>query len=151
MIPNLEELSLSMRSFMDDSYEGFQEWPDTNEAAFQKWADYAGALLNKVLPVSNTQDLARTTFINTLRPGVGENNILPVIWKSFDAYAAVISSGMIAGGFQGTSPPAFNHTPTGYETHSAQIEAERLSLALIAWAKTGTAVPVSGGTPINWN
>lgn len=148
-IPNL---TLLIRSTTDEKYAGFQGFPPTLAAAIQAWADVGDLLLEGVIPATTTAPQGREAMVSAME-GISPElaNGLDLLYAGFAAYATIVAGGMGPAGFASIPPPLLlAHIPTGLTTNSATIEATNLATALVAWAKTGTATPLTGGAPINW-
>lgn len=147
------DISNLIRSLIDQAYSDFKGFPDNLAQAIENWADIADALMSGVIPASTTTEIAREALKGVMS-GISNEaaNAIPLLYSGFAAYATTLAGGMTAAGFVGTPPPnPIAYAPTGLVTNDAKIEAINLASALVAWAKTGTATPISGGSPINWN
>lgn len=153
MIASVDDIKNAMRAFSDEGYSGFRGFPNTFSKAISDWADLADIALSDVIPASNTQKEARAAFeaqMSTLSDKV--DGVL-LLQNAFLSYAIALAPGMVISSYTGTppiGPPPIKAT-LGAPTMDAEGVAFRIATVINTWAKSGTAIPVAGGPPINWN
>lgn len=153
MIPTIKNLSNAIRAFQDEGYSGFKGFPPTHAEAIVEWAAIAEKLLSNVVPTSTSTTVAHSAFLATMAPLSNNTNGLLLLQSAFVAYASSLIPGMLPA-FVGTPPvgvPGISTIRAGEGEKAAAEYAEKLAEVLITWAKTGTATPSAGGSPINWN
>lgn len=151
MLGDIPTVRDTIREFQDQKYSGFIGFPTTTAKVAEVWCAVADALLQGVVPASSTIPAAQSAFKGVMGAISASVNGVVILQNAFQAYATALASGMAPAGFVGTpppSPPMF--TLTGMVTKSAEAEAANMAAVLFAWAKTGTATPLSGGSPITW-
>lgn len=154
MISTNSELVKTIRAFQDEGYSGFRGFPQTHAEAAVKWANVAETLLAGVVPASTTVTAARATFLSIMAPLSSNGGGLLLLQNAFMGYATTLAGGMTGAGFVGTpplTPPLISTIFAGNGKEAAAVYANNLATMLVTWAKTGTATPLSGGSPINWN
>jgi hypothetical protein len=153
MIPTALELANVIRAFSDEGYSGFMGFPQKHSLVSYSWSKVATKLLSQTIPVSIGQEAALSGFFASMSGLNEKSNGILMLQGAFQAYATQIALGMTISGFVGTPPPlqpdilGISQT----NTDDAESYANKLANVLITWAKTGTATPVSGGSPITWN
>lgn len=147
--PTLSQYTLTnfLNLLSSGGFEATFEW------AIGKWADVCDQLLSTVIPASITAQNARGAFIATMQPmATSIADGIPLLEQAFLTYATILSTGMVGAGFTGvppTSSPSIQSIVNGPQP--AEAFASLLESILIPWAKTGQAIPLSGGATINWN
>lgn len=131
----------------------FGSGPDTAAQAAQEWADAVQAYFAGVIPSSLTVAAAATTLAGALTSAFSASSGAAAAMESaFSAFAATVGGGM-APAFVATPPPG----PVGFSSLLSTNQATQAAAAqawasaIDTWAKTGTATPSAGGSPVNWS
>lgn len=151
MIGTVSDVTNAIRTFQDTDYSGFSGFP-VETSVGEVWADVADTLLANVIPQSGTAPAARQSFIAAMQGVTHTSDGPTMLYAAFMSYATTLAGGMTTSGFVGTPPPTLVTFPlTGLITQSAEVEAGLMATALVVWAKTGTAIPSTGGATILWS
>lgn len=150
MIGTSTEVANAILNITDPANNNF---PNNGAEAGQKWGDVVDVLGAAVIPVSTTASAARAAFAALIATINNNSDGLSILKNAFHQYSIVLATGMTGAGFIGTPPPIeppLEIILTG-PTHDATPVANNLASLLVAWLKTGTATPISGGSPILWS
>jgi hypothetical protein len=117
------------------------------------WAEAFVTYFAAVTPPSATVSAAGVALQGQLAAAFATPNAIPAMDLACTAFALAVGSGM-APAFVAVPPPA----PFGwalvlappYATSHAEA-AQRVATALDTWARTGTATPSVGGSPVPWS
>lgn len=128
------------------------KFPENSVEAAKRWGHVADVLGSGVVPASTTTVAARTAFEAVVANITNESNGLNALKQAFVQYAAVLASGMTAGGFTGVAPfgPPALESVLGVNYITANAVANSMAAILTTWMLTGVATPISGGVPILW-
>ncbi len=151
-----DTLTFNFEKFMDQESSNFISFPKDNNETAESWANAVNEYAKLVIPSSVSGELAKQEFKKIflgISADLGNGDI--IIKSSFTIYASTLAIGMTAGGFTGTPPPApidFSPIyPVGLGGASNKICMDLMINIIDVWFRTGTAVPISGGSLINWN
>ena len=117
------------------------------------WASAISSYAAAVVPASTTVAAAAATLQTALISAFNSGAASAPMETAFLTFATTVGGGM-APAFVAVPPPS----PVGFaglfstpypSTHSAA--ATGVKNAIDAWAKTGTATPSGGGSPVNWS
>jgi len=151
MIATATNLALTIRAFQDEGYSGFNGFPATHALVGPTWVKVASSLLDTVVPTSINQIAAKASFLAAMGGISPTVDGILMLENALLVYATQIGLGM-APAFVAVPPlkpdiKSISSTPTS----DAKAYAETLANYLTTWAKTGTATPASGGSPILWS
>ena len=116
------------------------------------WANAIASYAAAVVPASTTVSAAAATLQTALVSAFNSGAAAAPMEAAFAAFGVTVGGGM-APAFVATPPPG----PVGFaglfslpypSTHSAAATGVRD--AIDTWAKTGSATPSGGGSPVNW-
>jgi hypothetical protein len=118
-----------------------------------KWADAIATYFTPVVPPSTMVAAAKATLTAQLAAAFAQPFAPPAMDLACTAFALTVAGGM-ALAFVAVPPPA----PIGWATLlaepypiSAAEAAQKIATALDARARTGTATPSVGGSPVPWS
>lgn len=127
------------------------DFQPTFEWVINNWATIAGYLLDKVIPLSDTQTLAKISFISALPLNAQTQDSIPLLQNAFHAHAVTLATGMTVSNYTGVAPPTLPNIISLLPNNDSLAFCSDLALLLITWAKTGTAIPLVSGPTINWS
>ena len=152
MILSPNQINEKFNEFFNPDADNFIAFPESSDAAAEKWGEFVYQVCENVQPQSSTLQPAKEAFINTF------NQMSPVIQNgftifqlSFNSFTEILSQGMVTSGFNGIAPPT--DLPLGFDgliNNNPSIEALNFSTTLYNWLKTGTAINIITGVTINW-
>lgn len=138
--------------FFDPESALFQAFPETHEAAAQKWAAAVAKYAATVVPASTTLKLAETAFYNQFLKLPTSTDWEGVIREAFAAFARALATGMA--GFVAMAPPIPLDLRRVYDFglagESSRVCLEVKARIVDAWFKTGTAKNVATGITVKW-
>lgn len=126
--------------------------PPTIAECATAWADALEAHFSAVVPASTTVSAARATLETALAAAFASPAAAPGMEAAFAAFATTVGGGM-APAFVATPPPA----PVGFAAQflvqpTTHAEAAAAIASLVGtWARTGSATPSGGGSPVPWS
>jgi hypothetical protein len=142
-----------LQRFMDAEYPLFVDYPVSQIDSAAKWAEAIMQYAQSVGPASATHLQARNAMQGVLA-GVtnAAGNGATLFSQGLASYASVMGAGMT--GFVATPPiipvnivPVFNLGMAGADAATCT---QALATAVDIWFHLGTAVPIGGGSTINW-
>lgn len=151
----LTTLIREIRRITDPDYAQFDGWPESADAAADRWAAaldrYAAPLFPAVLPPARLS--AQQLFRATYAAGLSQGNPL-TLSVALRAYTGVLAAGLL--------PPYLGQPPLGaldlspaYQVGlrggSAPVCAGWLAGLIHAWFLTGTAFNTLSHSPVTWN
>jgi len=117
------------------------------------WVSAIGSYFTPVAPPSTTVAAAQATLQTQLAAAFALPSAASAMDAACTAFAATVGAGM-APTFVAVPPPApVNWAALFAEPYpeTAAEAAQKIATALDAWARTGTATPSAGGSPIPWS
>jgi hypothetical protein len=132
---------------------GGRAYPDDIAGCSAEWADAVAAAFAAVVPVSTAITAAAATLETALAAAFALPAAAAAMETAFTAFGATVGAGM-APAFTATPPAgavgfAALFVPPYPDTRDDGIDA--VATKIITWAKTGTATPSGGGSPVNWS
>lgn len=123
----------------------------SRSACAQAWADAMGSYAAAVVPPSTTVVAAAAALSSALATAFASESAAAAVDAAFLAFATSVGGGMA--GFVAAPPPAPPGFATGLQASQPSHEdaAEFWASLIDTWMKTGTATPISGGSPVNWS